>query len=309
MPRLRDVYELNPDRVPFDFYEVVAALAPRAFFSSSPVNDANFDVAGVRKAIPKARAIFELLGAPDNIELRTPPCEHDFPTEIRQDAYRFIDAALGHRPVREVDFSGELPRVEPLAPDEALKSFEVADGFSMQLTASEPTVVDPIAMSFDEFGRLYVVEMRDYSEQEHDMLGRVRLLEDRDGDGRYEKSTVFADGLSWPTAVICYDSGVFVGAAPDILFLRDNDGDGSADQRDVVFTGFGRSNVQGLLNSFQWGIDNRIHGAASSAGAEVRQANVDDGPVLKLRRRDFSFDPKDAGHPRRKRGSPARPVL
>ncbi len=95
MPSLKTSYNLDPDRVPFDFYEVVAALAPRSFFSSSPLRDSNFDVRGVKKAIPKAREIYKLLGQVDALQLRTPDCEHDFPVEIRQEAYLFIDKALG----------------------------------------------------------------------------------------------------------------------------------------------------------------------------------------------------------------------
>ncbi len=96
MPRLRDVYGLDPDRVPFDFYEIVAALAPRAFFSSSPLHDSNFDVAGVKKAIPAAQAVYELLGAPQALQVRYPDCEHDFPDEVRREAYEFIDKVLGN---------------------------------------------------------------------------------------------------------------------------------------------------------------------------------------------------------------------
>jgi len=95
MPLLKTRYELDPNRVPFDFYEVVAALAPRSFFSSSPLRDSNFDVRGVKKAIPKAREIYKLLGQVDALQLRTPDCEHDFPVEVRNEAYHFIDQALG----------------------------------------------------------------------------------------------------------------------------------------------------------------------------------------------------------------------
>ena len=95
MPLLKTRYNLDPDRVPFDFYEVVAALAPRSFFSSSPLRDSNFDVRGVKKAIPKAREIYKLLGQADALQLRTPNCEHDFPAETRNEAYHIIDRALG----------------------------------------------------------------------------------------------------------------------------------------------------------------------------------------------------------------------
>ena len=103
MPRLRTVYSLDPDRVPFDFHEVVAALAPRAFFSSSPLRDSNFDVEGVKKAIPEARKVYRLLGAGEKLEVRYPACEHDFPPVVRREAYGFIDAALQHEP------AGRLP--------------------------------------------------------------------------------------------------------------------------------------------------------------------------------------------------------
>jgi len=94
MPRIRDRYGLDPGRIPFDFYEVVAALAPRAFFSSSPEHDGNFSVEGVRKADTEARRVFSLLKAEDRLIVRYPDCGHDFPPETRQEAYRFIDRVL-----------------------------------------------------------------------------------------------------------------------------------------------------------------------------------------------------------------------
>jgi dienelactone hydrolase len=102
MPKLKTDYDLDPDRVPFDFYEVVAALAPRAFFSCSPVSDSNFDVAGVRKAIPLARQVYQLLGAAENLQVRYPDSEHDFPTPTRRESYQFIDKVLNHKPAKEL---------------------------------------------------------------------------------------------------------------------------------------------------------------------------------------------------------------
>jgi acetyl esterase/lipase len=98
MPLIRTRYELNPDAVPFDFYELIAALAPRTFVSVSPINDSNFDVAGVRKAMPAARQIYELLGAEESITLFTPDCEHDFPTDMRHSTYEIIDLVLEFEP-------------------------------------------------------------------------------------------------------------------------------------------------------------------------------------------------------------------
>src|SRR5688572_15741163 len=94
-------------------------------------------------------------------------------------------AAKDAEPVAE-NLAGELPRIPPVPAAEALTTFRVADGFRMELAAAEPEVVDPVALDFDENGRLFVAEMRDYSEQGDELLGRVRLLEDRDADGRYE---------------------------------------------------------------------------------------------------------------------------
>lgn len=88
------------------------------------------------------------------------------------------------------DYSSELPRVAPLEVDQALNAFQVAAGFELQLVAAEPLVTDPVAMAFDESGRLYVAEMIGYSENSDDLLGRIRLLEDRDNDGRYDEEPI-----------------------------------------------------------------------------------------------------------------------
>jgi putative membrane-bound dehydrogenase-like protein len=195
------------------------------------------------------------------------------------------------------DYSSELPRIPRTTPADALKTFAVQPGFRIEQIAAEPLVASPVAIAFDENGKLYVVEMRDYSENRDDHLGRVRLLEDTDGDSRMDRSTIFVEGLPWPTAVACYDGGVFVGAAPDIWYFKDTNGDGKADERRVVFTGFHLTNVQGLLNSFQWSLNNRIEGSASSCGADVRPAA--DAPAadtnakpLTLRGQDFSIEPR-----------------
>ncbi len=102
MPRLNDVYKRDPNRVPFDFYEVVAALAPRPFFSNSPLNDDNFAVAGVQKAVAEAEKVYRLFGVADRLVVRYPDCGHDFPPEVRREAYRWVDQVLGHVPTRSV---------------------------------------------------------------------------------------------------------------------------------------------------------------------------------------------------------------
>lgn len=192
----------------------------------------------------------------------------------------------------------DLPRVPPVAPEAAGKTFQVKPGFQLQLVAAEPLVMDPIEICFDENGRLFVVEMRDYSEMRDVVphLGRVRLLEDTNGDGLYDQATVFADDLPWPTAAFWYDGGLFVAATPNLYYLKDTDGDGRADVRQIVFTGYGaetkKLNVQALVNCLRWGLDNRIHGQTSSNGGLVKRAGAEDAAGLELRGRDFNFDPR-----------------
>ncbi|PYM14757.1 MAG: hypothetical protein DME18_06045 [Verrucomicrobia bacterium] len=215
----------------------------------------------------------------------------------------------------------DLPRVPPTEPDKALSTFQIKKGFRLELVAAEPLVVDPIAMSFDEDGRLFVVEMRDYPERRNETphLGRIRRLEDTDGDGRFDKSTIYVDHLPWPTAVSCWNGGIFVGATPDILYCKDTNGDGVADLREAVFSGIAsdyapyevnKLNVQALFNGFVWGLDNRIHAANGGDGGKVRlvdseftrrwqgRAGITPHSALRtpnsidLRGHDFSFDPR-----------------
>ena len=303
MPLIRDKFELNADKMPFDFYEVIAAIAPRAVFSASPIDDANFAVAGIKDAEPKIRTVFNLVSAKQadsRFVVEYPQCKHDFPKPTRSRAYAFIDKHLKFSPVSNTDFRAELPRIAATEPDNALATFTVHPDFELELVAHEPNVVDPIAACFDAYGRMYVVEMRGYSEQRDQKLGRIRRLEDRDNDGVFEYSSVFADGLKWPTAIVPYDNGVFVAAAPHIYYLKDGlvrgDDDDLADSIDgeypIILTGLKHSNVQGLANSMRWGLDGRIHVATSSSGAELRRPNRPGTPALSLRGRDFSFDPR-----------------
>ena len=198
---------------------------------------------------------------------------------------------------------GRLLSIPPTAASDAGKTFRVLDGFRMDLLAAEPLVASPVAMTYDENGRAYVCEMRDYpyTDKAHhqrnqenptdEAIGTVRLLEDTDGDGVFHKSTVFADGLSWPTGVACWKGGVFVAATPDIWYLKDTDGDGKADIRRRVFTGFRKLNVQAVMNNLVWGLDNQIHGAGSSNGGQVRPGDKPDAKPSVLTRNDFRFDP------------------
>ena len=195
----------------------------------------------------------------------------------------------------DVPLKDRLQSPPPREPADALKSFQTQDGFRMELVACEPQVTSPVAAAYDEDGRLFVVEMRDYPnplKPGERPLGRVRRLEDRDGDGVYETATVFADGLPWPTGICCWDGGVFVTAAPDIWYLKDTKGAGVADVRRKVFTGFVVYNVQALVNGLQWGVDNRIYGVTAGNGGEIRPADKPDASPVSVRGRDFRFDPR-----------------
>ena len=189
-----------------------------------------------------------------------------------------------------------LPRLPPLSPEAALASFSLHPDFRISLAASEPEVTDPVSLSFAPDGRLFVAEMRDYSERRHENLSRIRCLQDSNKDGRFESSTVFLDGLSWVTSVVAWRDGIFAAASPDIWWARDTNGDGIADERRIVFSGFGNSaaklNVQALVNSLTIHPTNgRIYGATAGNGGSVHRPDHPDKPPVALNGADFSFDP------------------
>lgn len=172
----------------------------------------------------------------------------------------------------------------------ALESFHLADdALTIELVAAEPDVIDPVAIVWDEAGRLYVAEMRDYPTGP--TAGTVRLLEDTDADGRYEKVTLFAEGLPFPNSVMPWRGGVFVSAAPDILYLKDTDGDGKADERRVVLTGFAEGNQQLRVNSLHLGLDGWVYAANGRSDGVVRHPEDPADKAVPLRRHDLRFHP------------------
>lgn len=191
------------------------------------------------------------------------------------------------------DYQSQLPRIAPVEPAHAEATFELADAFTMQLTAAEPLVTSPVAMQWDEQGDLYVCEMRGYSEHREDRLSRIVRLRDLNDDGVYDESKVFVDQLYWPTALFPYAGGLYVVDAPHVWYFRDTDGDGQVDQKDLVLTGLGTNNVQGLANSFRWGLDNRIHLACSSNGGQVFRPSAGSPSAVELRGRDLAINPRD----------------
>jgi putative membrane-bound dehydrogenase-like protein len=169
-------------------------------------------------------------------------------------------------------------------------SFRFADPtLRVDLVASEPDVVSPVAVAWDADGRMFVVEMDGYPTTEG--AGRIRRLEDRNGDGHYDNAVTFCDRLNFPTSVMPYRAGVLVTDAPDILYLEDIDGDGRADVRQVEWTGFGTGSQQLRANSLHWGLDNWIYVANGRCDGDVRCPGSPSGGVISIRARDFRFNP------------------
>lgn len=153
------------------------------------------------------------------------------------------------------------PPGAPLSPAEAIARMTVPPGFHVELVAAEPDIVNPVAMAFDERGRIWITESFEYPRSEPGAgRDRVKILEDTNGDGRADKVTVFAEGLNIPSGIAVGAGGVWVANAPDILLLEDTDGDDRADRQEVVVTGFGRTDTHELPNSLTWGPDGWLYG-------------------------------------------------
>jgi putative membrane-bound dehydrogenase-like protein len=180
----------------------------------------------------------------------------------------------------------------PKSPAEALASFRVRPGFRVELVAAEPMVIDPIAFDWGADGRLWVVEMRDYPlgmDGKGKPGGVIKVLEDTRGDGRYDKVTTFLEGVPFPSSVMPWGKGALIAAAPDLFYAEDTAGDGRADLRKVLFTGFNPGNQQHRFNGFEWGLDGWIYAANGDSGGEVKSTAT--GKVISIRGRDIRFRP------------------
>lgn len=185
-----------------------------------------------------------------------------------------------------------LPLPPRLSPAEAVTSLRLPDGFTATLVAHEPQVINPVAFDWSPDGRLWVVEMRDYPtglDGHGQPGGIIKVLTDVGGDGTYEQTTVFAENLPFPTGVMPWRQGVLIAAAPHILYAADTDGDGRADTREVLFTGFEPGNQQHRFNGFEWGLDGWIYAANGDSGGTV--SSVKTGKSLSISGRDVRFRP------------------
>src|SRR4051812_11556274 len=178
-----------------------------------------------------------------------------------------------------------------LSPIDALAAFQHAPDVRVELVAAEPLVMSPCAMAFDEQGRLFVAENRGYPRTANPPQGNIVLLEDTDDDGRMDKRTVFADGLTFPNGVMPWRGGVIVTCAPDVLYLKDSNGDGKADERTVLLTGFATTgSTQLRVNAPTLGPDGWIYLAAGLSGGEITCPSHPERAALKMTA-DVRFHP------------------
>jgi mono/diheme cytochrome c family protein/glucose/arabinose dehydrogenase len=176
-----------------------------------------------------------------------------------------------NRGPEEVVLKFKLPPPPVLTPEEAMKAMTLPKGFKVELVASEPMIEAPVAMSWDDQGRLYVCEMRGYMNDqngagEDQPLGRISRLEDVDGDGKMDKATVFVDKLVMPRSVTALGDGVIVAEPPNLIWHHDTDGDGVSDKSEVIADNFGAKGGQPehMANSLTMMQDNWLWAAGHS---------------------------------------------
>ncbi len=180
-----------------------------------------------------------------------------------------------------------------LSPADALKAFETEPGFTVELVAAEPLTIDPVALAFDDRGRLFVAEDRDYPTGSPDgrPLGVIALLEDTDGDGRMDKRTEFATAIKFPNGVMCWRGGVIVTASPNVFWLRDTNGDGRADVKETLLTGFDTNSTSQLrANDPTLGPDGWVYLAGGLRGGKVFSPKRP-GVIVDTEKGDVRFRP------------------
>ncbi len=178
----------------------------------------------------------------------------------------------------------------PLSPEESMKTFQFAEDFSAEIFAAEPYIIDPVDLEFDEEGNAYTVSMLDaYKPDSVKGKDKILLLKDMNNDGRIDTSIVFADSLREATSILPWKGGLLVAAAPNILYFKDTDGDGRADQKEILFTGFFTGNEEAQITNLRFGIDNWIYANNNGQAGEISFTRKPDAPKLQMRGADFRF--------------------
>lgn len=188
---------------------------------------------------------------------------------------------------------------EPMSAQESLASIQVPEGFTVELVASEPMVMDPVNIAFGPDGTVWVVEMGDYPSG-GGRPGCIKTLRDTNGDGQLDDMKLFLDNLDYPAGVYPWRDGAVIACAPDIFFARDTNGDGIADERQVLVTGFPEGNPQHRVYGFTYGMDHRLYfgtgGAAERVTATGNGITTKTEPVVHtVSGFDLSLDP-DTGN-------------
>lgn len=181
-----------------------------------------------------------------------------------------------------------------MSPQDSLKAMHLSDDFHVELFASEPDVASPVEMAFDENGKIYVAEMLDYPDDPppgKPVRSRIRLLEDTNGDGKIDRAVVFAEKLLAVSGFMPWKGGLIVTSAPDILYLKDTDGDGKADVRRVLFTGFPKVNHEARITNPRLGVDNWIYCSNTGSDGRITSPDHPEMPPVLVRGTDFRFDP------------------
>lgn len=184
---------------------------------------------------------------------------------------------------------------QPQSHEESLRNIRVADDLIVELVAAEPDVVDPVAIRFDEQGRMWVAEMLDYPHgpaEGQQPRSRIRVLEDGNGDGRYENPQTFADNLLFVTGLQPWRGGVIVTLAGKVAYLKDTNGDGEVDLHETWFTGFAEENSQLRANHPQLGLDGYVYVSNGLRGGKIRNHKRPQQPIVPLSGKDFRFNPR-----------------
>ena len=196
----------------------------------------------------------------------------------------------------------ESPMGRAKSIEESLETFQVIGNGRIEVASAEPQIMDPVAFDWGSDGELWVAEMGDYpngskwhgpGDPQGDAGGRIKLLYDTDGDGRYETAHLFLDGLHVPTGVKAFREGVLISVAPNILYAEDTDGDHVADKQVVLYSGLTPGNQQHRANGLRWGLDHWIHLANGDSGGEVLSTKTDQS--VNIRGRDFKIYPDTGG--------------